>query len=103
MGNKDFFTTNERPEYKIFYGKGLIMEAYKFETTVSENGVIQLPEISKFANRKIEVFIVIKQQDKEADTINKQTPEQFTDKWKGFLKGISPDDSKFQYLSEKFK
>jgi len=79
------------------------MEAYKFETTVSENGMIQLPEISKFANRQIEMFIVIKQQDKQADTAKKITPEQFADKWKGFLKGINPDDSKFQYLSEKFK
>lgn len=78
------------------------MEAYKFETTVSANGVIQIPEILKLANRKIEIFIAIKQ-DEQADTINKQRPEQFTNKWRGFLKGISPDDSKFQYLSEKFK
>ncbi len=80
------------------------MEAYKFETTVLENGMIQLPEISKFANRQIEIFIVVKQEDKQADTaINKLMPEQFTDKWKGFLKGVEPDDLKFQYLSEKFK
>ena len=80
------------------------MEAYKFETTVSENGVIQLPEISKFANRKIEIFIVIKRQDEETNIMNEQMPEQFVDKWRGFLKGVvSPDDSKFQYLSEKFK
>jgi len=79
------------------------MEAYKFETTVSENGIIQLPEISKLANRQIEIFIVVKQADKQADTADKQTPEQFIDKWTGFLKGIIPDDSKLQYLSEKFK
>ena len=79
------------------------MEAYKFEATVSENGIIQLPEISKFANCKVEVSIVIKRQDKEVNTKSKQSPEQFADKWRGFLKGISPDDSKFQYLSEKFK
>ena len=79
------------------------MEAYKFETIVSENGAIQLPEISQFANCKVEVSIVIKHQDKEIDTKNNQTPAQFADKWRGFLKGISPDDSKFQYLSEKVK
>ncbi len=79
------------------------MEAYKFETTVSENGIIQLPEISKLANRQIEIFIVVKQADKQADTTDKQTPEQFIDKWAGFLKGINPDDSKLQYLSGKFK
>jgi len=79
------------------------MEAYKFETTVSENGMIQLPEISKFANRRIEMFIVIKQEDRQSDSANKLTPEQFTDKWTGFLKGIDPDISKFQYLREKYK
>jgi hypothetical protein len=83
--------------------KDTIMEAYKFETTVSENGTIQLPEASKFANRKIEVSIVIKQQIGQENTTNEQTPEQFTDKWRGFLKGINPDDAKFCYLSEKFK
>ncbi len=83
--------------------KDTIMEAYKFETTVSENGTIQLPEISKFANRKIEVSIVIKQQNGQENAPNAQTPEQFTDKWRGFLKGINPDDSKFRYLSDKFK
>jgi hypothetical protein len=83
--------------------KDTIMEAYKFETNVSENGTIQLPEVSKFANRKIEVFIVVKQQIGQEETTNEQTPEQFTDKWRGFLKGSNPDDAKFRYLSEKFK
>lgn len=79
------------------------MEAYKFETTVLENGIIQLPEISKFANCQIEIFIVIKQPDKETDIKKKLTIEQFLDNWTGFLKGINPDDSKLQYLSEKYK
>lgn len=68
------------------------MEAYKFETTVSENGIIQLLEISDFASQ------VVKQPNNQADGIEKQMSEQFTDKWTGFLKGINPDDSKFQYL-----
>lgn len=79
------------------------MEAYKFETTILENGVIQLPQISKFANQEIELFIVLKQKHKKSDTIEEQTIEQFTNKWKGFLKGSSPEDSKFRYVSEKYK
>ncbi len=79
------------------------MEAYKFETTVLENGIIQLPQISKFVNREIEIFIVLKQKDKEINKVSKLTIDQFTDKWKGFLKGSNPDDSKFKYLSEKYK
>lgn len=83
--------------------KDTIMEAYKFETTVSKNGTIQLPEISKFANRKIEVSIIIKQQVGQEETKKEQTPEQFTGKWRGLLKGINPDEAKYRYLSEKFK
>ena len=36
------------------------MEAYKFETTIQENGVIQIPEIARFAHRQVEVFIVVR-------------------------------------------
>jgi hypothetical protein len=82
--------------------KDTIMETYKFETTVSESGTIQLPEVSKFANRKIAVSIVIKQQVGQEETKNEQTPEQFTGKWRGLLKGINPDEAKYRYLSEKF-
>lgn len=45
------------------------MEAYKFETTVLENGVLQIPEISKYKNQEIEVFIVLKST--ESATSNK--------------------------------
>lgn len=40
------------------------MEAYKFETTVLENGVIKIPEISNLKNQKIEVFVVVKSNEK---------------------------------------
>jgi hypothetical protein len=79
------------------------MEAYKFETTVLENGIIQIPEISQYANSSIEVFIIIKQPEKQTDTRKERTIEQFLEKWTGFLKGINPDDSKLQYLREKYE
>lgn len=78
------------------------MEAYKFETTVLDNGIIQIPEISKFAHRSIEVFVVLKQP--ESWNANKrQTITHFLDKWTGFLKGVDTDDAKFQYLRGKYK
>jgi len=79
------------------------MEAYKFETIVQENGIIQLPQISKFVNQEIEIFIVLKQTDKRSDNDKKLTIDQFANKWKGFLKGSNPDNSKFNYISEKYK
>ena len=35
------------------------MKAYKFETTVQDNGVIRIPEMIKFANQRVEVFVVV--------------------------------------------
>ena len=34
------------------------MEAYKFATTVLENGIIKIPELEAYADQKVEVFIV---------------------------------------------
>ncbi len=36
------------------------MEAYKFETIVLENGIIQIPEIARFAHHRVEIFIVVR-------------------------------------------
>ncbi len=78
------------------------MEAYKFETTVLENGIIQIPEISKLAHHPIEIFIVIKQLDSMASTETSQSIDQFLNKWTGFIKGKNPDNNKLQYLQEKY-
>jgi hypothetical protein len=80
------------------------VEAYKFETVVLEDGVIQIPEISQFAHRTIEVFIVLKQPDtRQVDAEKQQTMTQFLAKWTGFLKGVDPDDAKLEYLREKYE
>ena len=77
------------------------MEAYKFDVTVQENGIIQIPEISKFVNREVEIFIMLKPE--QALKIEKQqTLDQFLDKWRGALQGLDVDDLKAQYLQEKY-
>jgi len=66
------------------------MEAYKFETTIQKNGVIQIPEMARLAHQRVEVFVVI-----SPTTIQETKPSQpiatFLDKWRGFLKGFDPD------------
>lgn len=79
------------------------MEAYKFDTMVLENGLIKIPEISQFANRAIEVFIVLKQSPIQTDTRKTQDMEQFLEKWTGFLKGSNPDEAKLHYLQDKYE
>lgn len=79
------------------------MDAYKFETTIQQDGVIQLPEMSHFKDREVEVFIILKNPAKELHVEKKQTIDQFLDKWTGSLKGVDPDNAKLQYLTGKYK
>ena len=77
------------------------MEAYKFETTVLENGMIKIPQFKEYTNRKIELFIILKPQiiEKKAE----HSIDEFLDKWTGFAKGINADNEKLNYLTEKYK
>lgn len=74
------------------------MEAYKFETIVQQEGVIQIPEISGLANREVEVFIMVKPKAK----LRPESFERFLDKWGGFLRDSDPEILKEQYLREKY-
>ncbi len=37
------------------------MEVYKFETTILENGTIQVPNFQKLKSKKVEVVLLVKQ------------------------------------------
>ncbi|NOX48689.1 MAG: hypothetical protein GXO89_17105 [Chlorobi bacterium] len=77
------------------------MEAYKFETTVLENGIIKVPQFEKYTNRKIEVFVVFLPQIIEKE--QKTSIDGFLKEWTGFAKGIDPDTEKYDYLMKKYK
>ncbi len=77
------------------------MEAYKFETTVQENGVIQIPNMANLAHQRIEIFVVTSPTTRE-ETKPAQSLATFLDKWRGFLKGFDPDKLRSQYLQEKY-
>jgi hypothetical protein len=67
------------------------MEAYKFETTIRENGLVQIPEMAGLAHQRVEIFIVVPQPDTQ-ETKPSQSIEAFLDKWRGFLKRCNPDE-----------
>ena len=77
------------------------MEAYKFEATIKDKGVIEIPEIAKFANHRVEVFIVVNPK-RQLEPQKTETMSGFLAKWRGFLKGFDPDELKSQYLQEKY-
>ncbi len=78
------------------------MEAYKFETTIQEDGVIQIPEMARLAHQRVEVFIVVPPPATQ-ETKSSHPIEAFLDKWRGFLKGCDPDELRSQYLQEKYE
>ena len=76
------------------------MKAYKFDTKISENGAIQLPLNPNLYNKEVEIIIVPKTKS-EKKKIHKASD--FVNKWAGFLTNSETDNSKFNYLSEKYR
>jgi hypothetical protein len=77
------------------------MEAYKFATTVLENGILKIPELRAYADQKVEVFIILKPK-KNIKPINKNMDDFFM-KWAGTFTIAQTDDVKYNYLMEKYK
>ncbi len=76
------------------------MEAYKFETTVLENGIIKVPQLDKYKNQQIEIFIVLKSQKKNKK--QKVSTNEFLKKWTGFIPEIDADTERYNYLTDKY-
>ena len=75
------------------------MRSYKFETRISKTGEIQLPLNPQLFDKEVEIIILPKQKLKPS----KLKMADFIKKWSGFLSNPTTDDSKYQYLKEKYK
>ncbi len=61
------------------------MKTYKFETTVLENGVIQIPDFNRFQNRRVRISIETISPPKKELEEKKKILENFFDAWGGFF------------------
>ena len=80
------------------------MQAYKFDTKISESGAIFLPyAIPYLYGREVELFIVPKEAKPQKANIS--SAKSFVSRWAGFLKdtNFDPDKAKYEYLTEKYK
>ena len=77
------------------------MEAYKFETTIQQGGVIQIPEMSRWTHQRVQVFVVISPP-AAPETELAPSIAAFLDRWRGFLKGCDAEQLRGQYLQEKY-
>ena len=79
------------------------MTIYKFDTVVSENGVIKMPGVRRLARRKVEIFVIPKPESIHANAVRDENPvDQFLTKWQGAFTGVDSDSLKSQYLQEKY-
>ncbi len=78
------------------------MEAYEFNTVVSNDGVIKIPEISKYINREVKVIVMFKTQEELPINGNeKKSIDDFFEKWSGKFSKIETDDTRYNALIEK--
>lgn len=75
------------------------MKTLRFRAKVSKSGTIQLPSDASLNDKEVDVIIVPKT--KRIGKTMRAT--EFVEKWKGFLYPIDSNDSKFDYLMEKYK
>ena len=75
------------------------MRTYKFETRISKTGEIQLPLNPQLFDKEVDIIIMPKQKLKPSNL----TMAEFIKKWSGFLSNPDTDDSKYQYLKEKYR
>lgn len=77
------------------------MNSYKFQVTIPQNGVLQIPKAFRFPNQEVE--IVIKPKQKISTRQEKAAAiKSFVSEWSGVLKDQDPDALKTAYLQEKY-
>jgi len=75
------------------------MKALHFRTRISKSGTIHLPKDSSLADKEVDVIIMPKTKQLRKSLKAKE----FVEKWAGFLYPLESNDSKFDYLMEKYK
>jgi hypothetical protein len=75
------------------------MKTLRFRTRISKSGTIQLPGNSALVDKEVDVIIMSKAK-RSGKTLK---AKEFVEKWAGFLYPLESNDSKFDYLMEKYK
>jgi hypothetical protein len=77
------------------------MEAIKFVTKVGKHGIIKIPELENYVDQKVNVVVALKSKEKSSRT--KGNIESFIEKWAGFFSDIETNDTRYNYLMDKYK
>ncbi|MDT3739804.1 MAG: hypothetical protein RO257_09935 [Candidatus Kapabacteria bacterium] len=75
------------------------MQTYRYVTRNSKNGKIDIPVSNELFDKDVEIIIL--KNDNNGNS--KSSARDFINKWSGFLKNTNADNSKYEYLKEKYK
>jgi len=75
------------------------MEAVRFETTILDNGMIQIPNFQKMKSKKVEVVILYKPENEQ--DIKEKEAEEFINKWFGYFPLIDSDQARYNAIVSK--
>ena len=80
------------------------MQAYKFNTRISEEGIISLSHEPGLFNTEVEIIVFPKPKITIREKEEKYTAKDFLRDWTGILKDMSDEElenAKYEYLMEK--
>ncbi len=75
------------------------MEVLKFVTKVRKHGIIKIPELESYTNKKVDVTVTLNFGEENKPAQNKI--DDFLEKWAGFFSKVDTNDAKYNYLMEK--
>jgi len=81
------------------------MQAYKFNTRISEKGIISLPYEPELFNTEVEIIVLPKVKIKVEDK-KKYTTKDFLKEYSGCLKNLPQEDTndlRYEYLKKKYR
>jgi hypothetical protein len=81
------------------------MQAYKFDTKISKNGIISLPQTRPdLYGKEVELFIIIPKEEKSVRK-EKANASEFVTRWAGVFENenFNIENAKYEYLLEKYK
>jgi hypothetical protein len=84
------------------------MQEYIYKTKISNEGIIYLPNEKALFGKQVKIIIDPIEKKEPIDENKKYLVENFLKEWTGLLKNVDfdkiddSDDTKFQYLKEKY-
>lgn len=75
------------------------MKTYRLSTRISAEGTIEVKGLPELFEKEVDIIILPTSSDKP----KKIEARAFVEKWAGVLKDVDAENSKYEYLTQKYK